>query len=163
MKKKFKNQHRTLESFGNEFLVVCPICNKQATVRSLGDRFPFIQNVTKRFLCTHCGAAKDMIPKQKHRQNVVCYGTVFQEGAICIGGAFDWYFGYPLYLQSSCCGKTLWFYNHEHLNYVKAYVEAELRDNYPYYRSVESTLPKWIKAAMNRETISKTIAKLEQM
>jgi hypothetical protein len=161
MKKNFINKHRTLESFGYEFLVMCPSCQKQAKVTSK-EALPFIQNSYKRFICTHCGLIKNFIPKKNRaNQNIISYQSTFREGMICIGGAFDWYFGYPLVLQIPCCGKTLWAYNKEHLLYVKSYVEAEIRDNYSYYLSVESMLPNWIKSAKNREIIIKAIAKLE--
>ncbi|WP_028778201.1 hypothetical protein [Shimazuella kribbensis] len=162
MKKQFANQHRTLESFGYEFLVICPNCQKQATVLSK-EAFPFIQNSNKRFVCTHCGLTRDLIPKKNQaKQNIIVYQRTFREGMICIGGPFDWYYGYPLALQNPCCGKTLWAYNKEHLLYVKSYVEAEIRDNYSYYLSVESMLPNWIKSAKNRKTIVKAITKLER-
>lgn len=69
---------------------------------------------------------------------------------------------YSLYLQIPCCGHTLWAYNLKHLNYLKQYVQAELRENKPYYLSVESRLPVWIKSSKNRTTILKAISKLEQ-
>ncbi|MCH5585105.1 hypothetical protein MK805_08990 [Shimazuella sp. AN120528] len=163
MKKQFKNQHRTLESFGYEFLVICPHCSKHAKVTSLGEPYPFLKDITKRFLCTYCGVSKDLVPKKNRaKQNIISYGPNYKKEFISIGGAFDWYFGYPLVLQIPCCGKTLWAYNREHLMYLKSYVEAELREHYPYYLSVESMLPNWIKSAKNRKLILKAIAKLEE-
>jgi len=163
MKKQFKNQHRMLESFGYEFLVSCPNCNRKAKVISLGEHSPYITGRTIRFLCLHCGMNKEISPKNNgFNQSVIYYGNKWNEGYINIGGAFDWYFGYPLYLQIPCCGHTLWAYNLEHLEYLKDYVEAELRENGPYYLSVESRLPLWIKAAKNRDAVLKAISKLEQ-
>lgn len=163
MKKQFKNQHRMLESFGYEFFVSCPNCNSKAKVTSLGEYSPYITRIKKRFLCSHCGMTKEFVPKHNcFNQSKISYGSNWNDGYINIGGEFDWYFGYPLYLQIACCGHTLWAYNLEHLEYIKNYVEAELRENGTYYLSVESRLPYWIKSAKNRNAVLKAIAKLEQ-
>jgi hypothetical protein len=86
----------------------------------------------------------------------------WNKGYINIGGAFDWYFGYPLYLQIACCGRTLLAYHLEHLEYIKNYVEAELRENRPNDLSLESSLPLWLKSSKNRDAVLKAISKLEQ-
>ncbi|WP_050183896.1 hypothetical protein [Domibacillus robiginosus] len=164
MKKQFKNQHRMLETFGHEFLVFCPNCNGQAKVFSLGEHSPHSIEITRRFLCMYCGLTKEVVPKRTSffKHNIISYGNEWVEGSINIGGAFDWYFGYPLYLQTHCCGHTLWAYNQEHLQYLKSYIAAELRENQPYYLSVESRLPFWMKSAKNRNAVLKAIEKLEQ-
>lgn len=163
MKKQFINQHRMLESFGYEFLVVCPNCKNKSRVISLGEHSPYRTGIIRRFLCTHCGMTKEIVPKRNcFNQPVISYGSKWDEGFINIGGAFDWYFGYPLYLQIPCCGHTLWAYNAEHLAYIKEYVEAELRENGAYYLSVESRFPFWMKSAKNRDAVVKAILKLEQ-
>lgn len=163
MKKRFENQHRMLESFGYEFLVVCPHCSGKSKVISIGDSSPYRTGITRRFLCLHCGTTKERVPKNNSfNQSRISYSDQWTDGFINIGGAFDWYFGYPLYLQISCCGHTLWAYNLEHLEYLKNYVQAELREHHPYYLSVESRLPSWMKSAKNREEVSKAIVKLEQ-
>ncbi|WP_223596475.1 hypothetical protein [Neobacillus bataviensis] len=163
MKKQFKNQHRMLESFGFEFIVVCPNCNGKSKVISLGDHSPYSTGNAKRFLCLLCGMTKEFVPKNNcFNQSLISYGSEWNDGFINIGGAFDWYFGYPLYLQIACCGHTLWAYNIEHLEYIKNYVEADLRENGTYYLSVESRLPLWIKSAKNRDAVVKAISKLEQ-
>ncbi|MCM3124486.1 MULTISPECIES: hypothetical protein [unclassified Mesobacillus] len=164
MKKQFKNQHRLLESFGYEFLVSCPNCKSKAKVISLGEHSPYRTGITKRFLCLHCGMTKEFAPKNNcFNQSIISYGSKWNEGYINIGGAYDWYFGYPLYLQIACCGHTLWAYNLEHLEYIKNYVEAEIRENGTYYLSVESRLPFWIKSTKNRDAVLKAISKLEKV
>lgn len=164
MKKQFKNEHRMLESFGYEFLVICPNCSKQSKVISLGEYQPYYTGVTKRFRCLYCGLTKDIVPKKNcFNQAIISYGNSWREGFINIGGAFDCHFGYPLYLQIPCCGHTLWAYNLEHLDYLEKYVEAELREHHPYYLSVESRLPIWMKTAKNRDAVLKAITKLKQM
>ncbi|PUB09449.1 hypothetical protein [Paenisporosarcina sp. OV554] len=162
MKKQFNNQKRMLESFGDQFLVICPNCSKQAKVLSLGEHQPYQIDVTKRFTCLQCGLTKDIVPKKNNfNQNKISYEKTFKDGFINIGGAFDWYFGYPLLLQIPFREHTFWAYNLKHLQYLKSYIEAELRENHPYYLSVESRLPLWMKSAKNRDLILKAIIKLE--
>ncbi|RJX38951.1 hypothetical protein D3P09_15690 [Paenibacillus pinisoli] len=158
MKKNFKNKHRMLESFGYEFLVACPNCNSKSKVISLGEHSPHSTGITKRFVCLNCGMTNDI----RFNQSIISYSSKWNEGIINIGGSFDWYFGYPLYLQIPCCGQTLWAYNLEHLEYLKNYVQAELREDHPYYLSVESRLPLWMKSAKNRDAVLKAISKLEK-
>nr|WP_188388668.1 hypothetical protein [Priestia taiwanensis] len=151
-----------LESFGHEFLVACPTCKAQAKVYSLGEYSPYQTGIIRRFSCLHCGLSKEYVPKRNHyNQSIVSYSDTWVDGSINIGGAYDWFFGYPLYLQTSCCGNILWAYNFEHLLYIKRYVEAELRGNYPYYLSMESRFPLWMKSAKNRAAVLKAIDKLE--
>ncbi|WP_336882602.1 hypothetical protein [Priestia koreensis] len=162
MKKTFRNQHRMLESFGYEFLVTCPSCNHYSKVISLGDPSPYVPRTSIRFVCTNCGMSKELKTKSNgYNQSIISYGSQWKDGVVNIGGPYDWYFGYSLYLQTPCCGHTLWVYNREHLTYLKRYVEAELRESHPYYLSVESRLPVWIKSSKNREAVLKAIEKLE--
>ncbi len=162
MKKQFKNRHRMLESFGYEFAVHCPNCNQKSKV--ISPEAPYYTDAIKRFICTSCGLMKEKIPgKNCFNQNVISYGNSWRDGFINIGGNYDWYFGYPLYLQAPCCGHTLWAYNIEHLCYLEEYVEAELRGPSPYYLSVESRLPIWMKIAKNRNAVLKAINKIKQI
>ena len=80
---------------------------------------------------------------------------------ILTGDPCDWYFQLPLYLQIECSGNTLWALNLEHLNYMESYIEAEIRKSHPYYLSVESRLPKWMKLAKNRNEVLRAIQKLK--
>ncbi len=82
---------------------------------------------------------------------------------LVIGGNFDWYFQEPLWLQTECCGETLWAYNEKHLEFIENYVAAKLRARIPNQnRSLASRLPKWIKSAKNRDEILKAIGKLKE-
>ena len=75
----------------------------------------------------------------------------------------DPYFKYPLWLQIECAGEILWAFNENHLDYLKSYVEADLRDdNGRMSWSMVSRLPKWITSAKNRQNVLKGIAKLEK-
>jgi len=73
---------------------------------------------------------------------------------------FDPLFGLPLWFQARCSGATLWAHNRYHLGYLREYVAADLRHRPPNTRSMAARLPKWIKAASNREEI---VACLDRM
>lgn len=143
MNRRFQNRHKTLVQLSYEVLVTCPSCKQCAKVTSLNTS-PYLYYSKYRMVCSACGAAKEMDPKKRWDR---------QE---------DLFFGFPLYLQTSCCGQTLWAYNLEHLKYMEEYVCAELREPLPNSRSVENKLPKWIKSAKNREQILKSIKQLKQ-
>ena len=75
----------------------------------------------------------------------------------------DPYFGFDLWLQISVKNNTLWLYNIDHLEYLKAYVEARLREDDGRHKySMITNLPQWIKSAKNRELIIRKLNKLKQ-
>jgi hypothetical protein len=75
----------------------------------------------------------------------------------------DPFFKYPLWLQTECGGKILWAFNENHLNYLKSYLEANLReDDRRLSWSMISRLPKWMISAKNRQGVLKGIEKLEK-
>ncbi len=148
-----------------EFLVRCPTCESTALVKpSTTDRLS-----VARLTCTACGLGKDWCPSKR---SVVVYTTnkhAFAEGEVCIGAAVDWYFHLPLWLQTPCCGETLWAYNADHLAWLKAYVGADLRGSTRNAArdcwanaALASRLPRWMKLAKNREAVLRGIEKLEQ-
>jgi hypothetical protein len=162
LKKTFLNKNKTLIGLGYEFLVVCPHCAFCAKVVALDDSSPYVANVKRRFVCTAYGTTKDKVMKANgYGQARVSYEPKADYEVILIGDPCDWYFQLPLYLQIECSGNTLWALNLEHLNYIESYIEAGLRESHPYYLSVESRLPKWMKLAKNREDVLKAIQKLK--
>jgi hypothetical protein len=75
----------------------------------------------------------------------------------------DPYFGYPLWLQIACCGETLWAYNEAHLQVLKTYIGATLREGGVRYKwSMMTRLPQWMKSAKNRDAVMKALHRLEQ-
>jgi hypothetical protein len=145
MPRVFKDAGHSIYDFGDEFLVRCPQCARCARVVSAGDQHPF----PKRAVCASCGYVKD------------------GEGThATIGRATDWYFGLALWLEISCLGHSLWAYNAAHLDFLEAYVRADLRptsaDNSLRNKTLASRLPPWIKSGKNREAILRCIAKLRR-
>ena len=146
---RFKDTRETIYSFQDEFLVRCPCCDSCAIVRCI-DPDKVDSFAPRRFSCTACGSSKDWSEQKIERRYTV-----------------DAYFHYPLWLQTSCCGQTLWAYNLRHLEFIEAFVRAKLRERNPHQhhysnRSLFSRLPKWIQSAKNREGIIKAIAKIRK-
>jgi len=84
------------------------------------------------------------------------------------GGQCDCYFGLPLWLQTSCCGKILWTFNEEHLSFLERYVTAKHHIKFSSAgwirnKTIASSLPNWIKLAKNRDEVLKGITKLKAM
>ena len=145
--------------FMDEFLVECPNCQSKAIVfcRTAG---------TPRMSCTACVKTMDLEAR---------YLTLSFGGEPPV----DPYFNIPLWLRIPCVGHTLWAYNQQHLEFLRAYVTSELRQrpiirlrlNFhttePYHdydrnRLLESRLPKWMKLSKNREQVLAGIRKLEK-
>lgn len=80
-----------------------------------------------------------------------------------VGASVDPAFGLPLWLQSSCCGGTLWAYNAKHLDALRDYVAASIRERVGVMQwSMFSRLPKWLSAHKNREVVLSRIDRLRE-
>lgn len=135
-----------------EMWVKCPKCASRAIIRNK-DIKNCDQFAERRLVCTTCPHVEDWSGKVM---------------------AFPWYstpadpcFGYPLWLQASCCGDTLWAYNRSHLEFLRKFVSATRRNRIkdPEHgwsnKSLASRLPKWIQIAKNRNAVLKAIGRLE--
>ncbi len=134
--KRFQLETKTLAAFMHDIHVRCPQCEQRADI---------VMNETLRLSCLACGLVRTYT------------GIGFRMG----GGAFDPFFRLPLYLQTNCCGHVLWAYNRDHLAYMRAYVEADIRTSDGENSSIESRLPKWMKQKHNREDVLRAIKRLE--
>lgn len=163
---RFQDQQLTSWDFvstADEILVRCPRCDACAKVVHL-PTFPPLHGQhsglrgQRRVVCIACGYATDGDPaglRVLHRPPR--RGTVR-----------DPFFQLTLWLQTDCCGHVLWAYNQRHLDYLEAFVSARLRlrsqpDHEPgRHRRMTMTakLPSWLKAAKNRNTILRCIARL---
>ncbi len=156
------------------FLVRCPKCGGCAQVTQKSpyrDIWQGAKNIAT-MVCEHCGATAES--KQ---------GFIGESKPIT-----DWYFGLPLWLQTQCCGETLWASDIEHLNVLKNYVSATLRPrttkqgvkirmSYPMKprvlpdepilvwngNSTTARLPKWMVLRKNREAVLRGLRRLEAM
>ncbi|MDY6911836.1 MAG: hypothetical protein SVM79_05725 [Chloroflexota bacterium] len=161
--KRFNTDNAYVWSFGNEFLIVCPRCNKRAIVKPLQKE----SGPEARVSCSNCGYSKNWVRKS-HGVLFTQNREAFDEGEIGIGDAVDWYFHHPLWLQEKCCGEVLWAYNREHLEWLRSFVSATIRerkereDHGWSNRALASRLPRWISQANNRRPILAAISKMEK-
>ncbi|MES9684307.1 hypothetical protein CN514_20380 [Bacillus sp. AFS001701] len=132
-KARFRDKGEWIGDFNNHILVECPQCKK-------GTKITWVTDKTKlKLVCQKCG--------------IVSGSNFFSS----IGEEES------LWLQTHCCGKTLWAYNEEHLDFLENYVSASLRERVPNInKSIASRLPNWIKSARNRDEVLKGINKLRK-
>jgi hypothetical protein len=153
MKSRFRDTGKTIYAIGHEFLVHCPRCDNCAQVVPRNGEQGL---ASTRLVCKKCGYTQDWEGK-----------------AMVVGGSFDWYFRLPLWLQTPCCGKILWAYNKEHLDFLENYVKAGLRESFPMKvyetglvmwrnKSLASRLPTWMKRAKNRDEVLRGIERLRK-
>ena len=151
MKTRHKDDGTTIHDFTDRFLVRCPRCKACANViRS--DWNPKIHPWNAKFSCGNCGRTEQRtIGGWSDREPV------------------DWVFGYDLWLQTACCGKTLWAYNYKHLSFLESYVSAEHRVGLTDEEATEkgalnstlaSSLPSWMISSKNRGDVLKSIQKI---
>lgn len=79
------------------------------------------------------------------------------------GHAIDPTFGLPLWLQTPCCGHTLWAYNGGHLATLRDYVAATHRERRTNGKwSMITRLPQWIKSTKNRDEVLRCTQRLDE-
>jgi hypothetical protein len=162
---KFFDKSEQIYDFVEEFLVECPKCKSFAKVllqdTNLISDYPLFS--PRKLTCLSCGLTKIWKGKGMIGVQMSPHKRQIPQRFLVIGGNFDWYFQEPLWLQTECCGETLWAYNEKHLEFIENYVAAKLRARIPNQnRSLASRLPKWIKSAKNRDEILKAIGKLKE-
>lgn len=153
--KRFLDDGRPLAAFAHEFLVECPDCSHRCMVKIKAGELDNLMS-PRVVTCTNCGLIKETREKKY---------TVYADGR-------DWYFGLKLWLQTPCCGETLWVLNAAHLQYLEDYYKADVHEQHPHYlsytglgyrninRSLISRLPKWMKEGSNGPKIIKGLEKL---
>lgn len=159
----FHDEGQVLGDFSDVMDVRCPQCSQRARVawlvthedeeyaaRSTNGKYALLFRPRK-LSCLHCGHTRR-----------------WEGGVVSYGGPHDWYFRLPLWLQTPCCGQTLWALNREHLDFLERYTSARLRTKLQEpgpgktrNHSLASKLPQWMKSAKNREAILKGIAHLK--
>lgn len=78
--------------------------------------------------------------------------------------ALDPYFGMPLLLQVEMPDGVLWAYNGSHLDALRGYVSAKLRERRgPLKSTMFARLPPWISSAKHREKVLKGIGRLAHL
>ena len=135
---------------GGIVLVRCPRCDGQALLRDLYDGGKRWGGY--RLSCERCAHTRDW-PKAGG-QPIPCDGPHLS--------GFD----LDLWLQTLCCGHTLWAFNTEHIRVMEEYIGASVRDRsrdaagHCRNNALISRLPKWMISARNREAVLKGLARL---
>jgi hypothetical protein len=149
----------SIYDFADEFLVSCPRCAEQAVVRDRGSGVdPRI-----RLSCAGCGHSDEL----RRGPSAIVFSSldVGEEGTALVGAPVDWHFRQPLWLQTACCGETLWAYNVRHLEAIREFVAADLRERRRTEwgwrnQSLRSRLPKWVQLAKNREAVLRCLDRM---
>ena len=125
--------------------------------------------------CPKCARKAFVVPESKDRVKATCIECGFNVTGSSNSRSFYWhdenptdgYFGYDLWLRTDCCGNSLWAFNKKHLEFLESYVTASLRERFKdndlgwSNSSLAGRLPKWIKAAKNRDALIKAINELK--
>lgn len=103
--------------------------------------------------CDNCGITHNYAPR-----------NIAQQWKYIVSGKpTDNYFGLPLWLNGNFRGENFWALNYSHLEYLKEYISAELRErNDRTHMTLVEKLPEWIKSGKNREKLIKLINELEK-
>ena len=143
---RFRDPGGRVSRYLGRVLVRCPACDRCALVvrpEVAGNRYVGNPKLT----CVHCGLARER--RTWHQ---------------VIGAPVDPFFRLPLWLQTPCCGETMWAYNAEHLGVLEGYVGAGLRErpaaSQPY--TMLEILPRWMKLAKHRDEVLRAISRLKQ-
>ncbi|MCX4780554.1 hypothetical protein [Streptomyces sp. NBC_01264] len=153
---RFRDPRSTAYDFLESILVRCPGCGKAAHVvaapEPVGarDRDLF---APRRLVCRNCGLAK-----------------AWSGGGVALyrgrnGPATDPYFGVRLWLQAETRHGWVWAYGPEHLDLIRRFVRASLREGIPWYdhgrrMTVVARLPAWMQQAGNRDEVLRAIARI---
>lgn len=154
-----KSYEVLIYDFTAEVEVVCPNCSKKALVKT--DKF---HDENAKLICIQCRYSK--ISNKSPAKNIKTkdYNALLQN-AVVIAAGIDPYFRLPLWRTAYIGANLFWVYNMAHLNFIKDFVSAKLRerDNSEMRnKSLGSRLPKWITSSKNRALILKTIERLEK-
>jgi len=138
---RFQDEHLTLTNFQQEVLVVCPTCSKKAIAKVDFD------TKLARLICAACGCNKET-------------SIAIRNG--CFTMAANFYFQAELWLKMSFKNELFWAYNDKHLDYLKRYISATLREHKDRTGfTLLEKLPKFYHEAKNREGMLKIIEKLK--
>jgi hypothetical protein len=130
-----------------DILVVCPSCGAPAIVRIVerDERHPV--RSARELACDHCLARR-------------------RSGSVLLvrGGPRDPFLHQQLWLQTSCSSHVLWAFNETHIGFLRAVVQAKLRENAPGSRSTDNysgKLPRWVLDRKNRSEVLKALDRLQ--
>jgi hypothetical protein len=130
-----------LWEFMDELLVVCPRCQKRASLHANPSSEMESEPRHHRLACTHCGFVRDKLSIHPYDIGAEIRGL-----------------GVDLWLVHACCGEQLWAMNEKHLDFLIDWIGRSQRPrqkNERGYanRSLESRLPQWMLEARHRQEV----------
>ncbi len=154
----------------------CGLSRANHEHRWLGPVWP--QNYTTRWRCGACGGYHISFPRRQYA-SIAKVPRVF--GARCSGcgsetglplgaspvsfarGALDPFFGLKLFLVANVRGNDLWAFNKAHLDILRSYVSAGLREKRTEgSRPLDQRLPGWMIGSGSRGAAVKALDDLER-
>ncbi|MFF4799297.1 hypothetical protein ACFY1U_12885 [Streptomyces sp. NPDC001351] len=148
---RFHDTRHTAYDFSGARLVRCPRCDRVAHVERRPGRADDARGRTYpelRLVCRSCGLSRiDTGPHcTTRRPGQGCYRPT-------------------LWLRAETRHGELWAYNLEHLDVIRRFVAADLRERAPWYdtgrkMTLVARLPAWIKSAKNRAEVLRAIDRL---
>ncbi|WP_030691123.1 hypothetical protein [Streptomyces globisporus] len=157
LSERFRDPRSTQYDFISSIMVRCPGCAKAARVIPAPEEDsapggPVLFR-PRRLVCRGCGLSRVW----SGRAVTFSHGTAHP--------ATDPYFGMPLWLQVETRHGWLWAYDLEHLDLIRRFVQASLRERAPWYdtgqkMTLVARLPVWIKRAKNRDEILRAVSRI---
>ncbi|WP_433454275.1 hypothetical protein ACQPXS_39405 [Streptomyces sp. CA-142005] len=152
---RFRDPRSTEYDFLDSLLVHCPRCDRIARVQRQPDPGERPLFAPRRLICRSCGLSRTWTGR----------GVGLWAGSG--GPAMDPYFGVRLWLQRETRHGRLWAYDLRHLDLIRRYAAAGLRERAPWYDTGQKTtlvarLPVWIKSAKNRDEVLRTVDRLRK-
>ncbi|MFJ2744412.1 hypothetical protein ACIO3O_32710 [Streptomyces sp. NPDC087440] len=153
---RFRDPRSTQYDFLVSVLVRCPRCDKIARIVA-GPELPGVHgpglSASRRLVCRNCGTS---------RESSCGYVTSYRAPH---EPAVDPYFGVRLWLQTETRHGWVWAYDLEHLDLIKRFVQASLREGIPWHdhgrkMTVVARLPAWMQQARNRDEVLRAIARI---
>ncbi|MBZ6105898.1 hypothetical protein KVH20_26340 [Streptomyces olivaceus] len=153
---RFRDPRSMKYDFLESVLVRCPDCDAVAHVGTAPDPVGVRDQgvfVPRRLICRNCGTAKE-----SRRGGLTLLRDPY-------GSARDPYFGVRLWLQTETRHGWVWAYNLAHLDLIRRFVQAPLREGIPWYdhgrkMTVVARLPAWMQQAKNRDEVLRAIARI---
>lgn len=126
-------------------------------------------------VCPRCAGKASVVPHGDDQVKCSCLSCGYTSDRPTNGRSFYWYhenptdgyFGFDLWLRTDYGNHSLWAFNMRHLEFLRSYVSARLRERNPddalgwHNSSLASRLPKWLKSGKHRETALKAIDELK--
>ncbi len=188
---RFKDENLYLWQFADKILVHCPKCRKKASVDtccgvlSCNNCGYYVKKEEKSYYrlevqrnCSQCGKriefAINKVTEKKEKIKVSCshcgfnYAykpkyTYYDDFSQNVEEEKEGIFNAELWLKKPYKNHLFWANNYQHLDYLKRYIQAKVRERHDYPRmTMIARLPPFIKAKKNREDLLKIIEGLER-